>query len=235
MERGALSEEGFPKLADKFVLFCHITSRVPTDKNQELLKEKGGQGFPYLVFMDSEGNVVAKHSGARTVKGFENSGAKAVTYMEVKKKAEGGDKAAKIDLVLAEIDLGKVTLDEGQKKLKELGELSKEQQAKLDGLATNAAVMEVAKPIRRNDKQGMIDAGKKFAEMKSAGKIPTGDQEIQMFWIFIMDYAESQKDAKLFEEGFTALKTKFADSINKQWVQTNEERLKKLKESKEEH
>jgi hypothetical protein len=217
------------------VLFCHITSRVATDKHQELLKEKGGQGFPYLVFMDSDGNVLAKHSGARSIKGFEATGGKAVAYMEVKKKAEGGDKAAQIDLVLAEMDLGKTTLEEGQKKLKELGELSKEQQAKLDGIATNATVMEIVKPLRRNDKQGMIDAGKKFFDMKKEGKIPSGDQEFQMFWILMMDYAESVKDAKTFEEGFTSLKTKFGDTINKQWAQQNEERLKKLKEAKEEH
>jgi len=187
------------------------------------------------VFMDAEGNVVAKHSGARSVKGIETSGGKAVAYMDLKKKAEGGDKAAKIDLVIIEIDLGKTTLDEGKKKLKELGELSKEQQAKLDAIETNVAVTDTVKGLRRNDKQGMLDAGKKFFEMKGLGKIPSGDQEFQYFYMLMMDYVETQKDAKTFEECFTALKTRFADSINKQWVTQNEERLKKLKETKEEH
>lgn len=185
--------------------------------------------------MDSEGAVLAKHNGGRSVKGFEATGKNVVAYMELKKKAEGDEKAAKIDLVLVEIELGKTSLEDGQKKLKELGELSKDQQAKLDGILTNGKVMETVKPLRRNDKQGMIDAGKKFFEMKKEGKIPSGDQEFQFFHILIMDYAESAKDAKGFEESYAALKERFADSINKQWVQQNDERLKKLKESKDEH
>lgn len=41
-----------------FVLYLNITSRVDTHPDQGLLQAKGGRGFPYVVMMDSGGEVL---------------------------------------------------------------------------------------------------------------------------------------------------------------------------------
>ncbi len=210
--------------------FCHVTSKVATDKNQGLLQEKGGTGFPYFVMMDAEGNVIGKHEGERNVAGFEKTGQKAKAFLELKKKAEKGDRQARIDLLLAELELDHVTAEEAEKKIKEIGKLSPDQQTRLNGLLAGAAVKEVLKTV--NDKPSQIEAGKKFLEMKKAGKsAPTSDRELQAYWILMMNYAETQKDVATFEEALKILKAKFGDNPStKRFFDTKDEILKKLKE-----
>jgi len=93
-------------------------------------------------------------------------------------------------------------------------------------------IREVLSTVTR-DRATRLAAGKKFLEMKKAGKpAPTGDQEFQAYWIFIMDYAEGEKDAATFEEGFEALKQRYSQQMSPQFKNATEERLKKLKEGK---
>lgn len=193
------------------MLYCNITSQVPTDKDQDLLEQKGGDGFPYLIFMDSEGNILAKHEEERDAEGFARTGKKATAFLELKAKAGKGDKAAQTELVIAQLELGHITGEEAQKKLSGLGSLSKAQQAKVDGLLAAAEVRETLKTVTR-EKETQLAAGKRFLEMKKAGKpAPDGD-EAQPYWILIMNYAEEQKDAGTFADALQALKAKYGDN-----------------------
>ncbi|MGH7152014.1 MAG: hypothetical protein ACREIU_15020, partial [Planctomycetota bacterium] len=64
------------------VLFLHNTSRLKEEPYPELLREKGGRGFPYLVFLDSDGGVIARHDARRTVEDFRATKARAETYLD---------------------------------------------------------------------------------------------------------------------------------------------------------
>ena len=77
LEGGALMQDDFVRFSKNYVLFAHVTSQVPGDKNQDLLQKKGGTGFPFIAFMDSEGNVIAKHEASRTAYGWARTGEKA--------------------------------------------------------------------------------------------------------------------------------------------------------------
>jgi hypothetical protein len=223
LERGALSDESFRKLADKYVLFCHVTSQVPTDPHQNLMGKKGGQGFPFLAFLNSEGSLIAVHGGPRTVKSFEATGARTAAYLEVEKKADAGDAGAKVEMLLQQIELGRTTLKRGKGRLKEAGgELSKEQQARLEALEATAEVSELARAAGR-DPQKRAEAGKKCLEMKKAGRVPSGHWEKLTWWLLIMDCAEAAKDAPTFEEALKGLKDHVGD----------EPGVKKLLEEKE--
>lgn len=196
------------------MLFCHITTRVKTDKHQTLLQEKGGRGFPHLVFMDAEGNVIATHDGPRTVEGFEAAGKKARTHVELKKKADAGDKGARIELVIADLDAGRIKTAEADKKLGELGELSPEQKKALEAAKANADVRELHEKHKPTDpasaEKARVEVGKELLERKKAGKpAPTGEQEFQMYWFGLLRYAEHEKDAALYEEAFKAIEGKF--------------------------
>jgi hypothetical protein len=232
LEGGALLTDAFVEFSKEYVLYCNIMSRVPGDKHQNLLMEKGGQGFPYIVFLDAEGNVLAKHEGARDADGFRETGRKVQAFLEVRRKAETGGAEAKLDYLIARLDLGHVKVADAEREIGGLGTPSPEQKARLDEALTNATVLETVREIQSDE--GAEQAGKKFYEMHKAGKpAPTSDDAVQAYWILLMDCAEEKKDAAAFEAGFKALKAKFGELPQAQkWFKEKEETLKKLKESK---
>lgn len=212
------------------MLFCHVTSQVQTDKHDQLLSQKGGTGFPYLAFLDAEGNVLAKHMGMREVAGFSATAKTAAAFVDLKKKAENGDKAAKSELLVQQLELGHLSADDARAKMKDVA-LSAEQKAKVEALLANAEVQDVLKTVTQ-DKATRVAAGKKFLELKKAGKpAPAGEREFQSYWIFIMDAAEADKDARTFEEAYEALKKKYGPNMSPQFTKMTEDRLAKLKEA----
>ncbi len=76
-----LSSDEFAKWSADKLLFLHVTTRVDTDKYQTLLRDKGFRGFPSLAFLDAEGEVIAKHSGPRTLEGVKATSASAKKYL----------------------------------------------------------------------------------------------------------------------------------------------------------
>jgi hypothetical protein len=230
LEGGALLQDDFVKFAEGYVLFCHITTRVATDKHQDLLELKGGQGFPHIVFMDSAGNVIAEHEDERSAEAFGKTGEKAKAFLALKAKAEKGDAAAAVDYTIAQLELGQIKGGEAQAKLKGKT-LSKEQQAKVDGLISTAEVREIMETVTQ-DKTTQEAAAKKFIERKNAGKAaPSDERLVQPYWILMMNHAEGQKDAALFEECLKALKDRFGSNPQAQgFFKVKDDVLKKLKD-----
>ncbi len=221
----------FVRFSKEYVLFCHVTSHVKGRKYDGLLSEKGGRGFPHLVAMDSEGNVLAVHDGPRTAQGFAATMAVAKEFVELKKKAAAGDKEAKYRVLVHGIKMGSLSPLEAEKSVNELGPLAKERQEELSGLLADLAVRDVLKGVGP-DPTSQLEAGRKFMEMKRAGKPPpSGDGEVQAYWILMMRHAESRKDAAIFEEALNALKARFGGVPQaQQFFKTQEEKLRKLKE-----
>ena len=215
------------------MLFCHVTTHVATDKHQDLLEKVGGEGFPHIVFMDGEGKVLAEHDDERSAEAFGKTGEKAKAFLALKAKAEKGDKAAQVDFALAQLEMGQIKAGEAKDRLKG-HKLSKEQQAKLDGLATSAEVKEILATVNQ-DKETQIAAAKKFLEMKKAGKpAPADERNFQVYFILMMNYAEGEKNAALFEECLKALKGRFGDNPQAaNFFKAKEEALKQLKEGGE--
>lgn len=223
----------FAAFAKNYVLFCHVTSRVAGAKHDGLLSEKGGQGFPHIVAMDSEGDVLAEHEGPREAAAFEKTMAGAREFVEVMKKASAGDKGAKFKVLVHRLKMGSISAEEAEKVAKEAGPLSREQEGTLQALLADASVKDVLKTVTP-EKASKLAAGKKFLEMKKAGKTgPAGEMESQAYWILMMDYAEDQKDAATFEEAMNVLKEKFGKNPQaQQFFKAKEEALRKLKEGK---
>src|SRR5436189_5630341 len=61
LEHGALLTDDFVKFSKDYVLFCHITTMLPGVKYDELLSEKGGNAFPWIVMMDASGEIILAH------------------------------------------------------------------------------------------------------------------------------------------------------------------------------
>jgi hypothetical protein len=211
------------------VLFCHITTNIENEPHDKLLEETGGGGFPTILVLDEEGAVIGRHAGERTVAEFDKRVVKATAYRDAKKKAAGGDKSAGIDVAIAELELGTQTADAAKKKIDELGPPTDEQKARFEAILLNAEVLQ----IQAASGKDKVAAGKKFVEMKKAGHIPDGYKESDVFWNRILDYAESEKDAKLFEEALGKLREKFASNPNtKKFFEGKDAILQKLKTGK---
>ena len=212
------------KFSKDYVLFCHITTQIQGEKHGNLLEEKGGEGFPYIIFMDSQGSILATHEEERSAQGFAKTGEKARAFVSLKEKAAKGDKAAQVDLILLQLDMGQLKAADAETQLKAAGALTKEQQAKLDEILVNASVMDTVKGIEsENDAKA---AGKKFYEMQKAGKPgPSSEQAIQPYYILGMNAAEEAKDA--------ALKAKFgSNSQAKKFFEAKDKKLEELKAEK---
>lgn len=224
--------DDFVNFSKDYVLFCHITTRIEGEKHGDLLEKKGGQGFPHIVFMDSDGNVLAEHEMDRTAEAFAKTGQKARDFITLKAKADKGDKAAKIDFTIAQLSMGQITSAEAEKKIKEAGKPTAEQLARLDGELVNAVVMGIMKSVDSDDAAKV--AGKKFYDMEKASKPgPTGDQPMQPYYILMMGAAEAAKDVAVFEKALKILKGKFGDNPNaKRFFEANERKLAEMRAEK---
>ncbi|MCC6737527.1 MAG: hypothetical protein IT452_00660 [Planctomycetia bacterium] len=210
------------------MLFFHLTTHIEGEKNEKLYEEKGGGGFPAFLVLDEKGDVIVKHAGERSVAEFGKTIDRAANFMAVRKKAEGGDKPAGIDLAIAKLDLGMIKAEEAKKAIAELGEPTKEQQARLDAALLNAEVTAIATAAGKD----RASAGRQFNDMKAAGKIPTGTSERMTFWGCILDWAEAEGDAAAFEEALGKLREAVGANANKKYFETKEATLKKLKSKK---
>lgn len=125
--------------------------------------------------------------------------------------------------------MGKLKADEARKAIAELGTPTAEQQAHLDAALLNQEVLGILSASGTD----RAAAGKKFVEMKGAGRIPAGETEYLMLWDAILSYAEAQGDAKTFEEGLGKLREKLGQNPGKKkYLDAKDAVLKKLKEKK---
>jgi hypothetical protein len=215
------------KFSEKVVLFLHVTSHVEEDKYQELFEAKGGDGFPYMLYMDAGGDVIAKMDRPYDIDAFTTALGKASTYLAVVKKAEGGDKAASLEVLITKLETGGIKAEEAKKKLKELPKPSAEQLPRLNGALANAEVKDIVTEQQEA-------TAKKFIEMIKAKRVPTDKEVGETFYMTVLNYAEKQKDAASFEEALNGLKEMFGDNPQaKGFFDAKEKTLKKMKTEKD--
>jgi hypothetical protein len=208
LEHGPLLTDDFAKFSKDYVLFCHITSMIPGEKYGDLLEEKGGNAFPWLVFMDASGDIIAEHHGPRTAADFGRTGETAKSFISLKEKAAKGDKPAAIDFAILQLSMGKIKADEAEKTLQGAGELTKEQKDKYEAERTNAEVRESVAKLR-SDEQAAELGRKYYARHKEGKPAPTADNAIQSYYILVMDAAAEAKDPSTFESAYKILFDKY--------------------------
>jgi hypothetical protein len=192
------------------VAFCHVTTQIKGEKHADLLQQKGGAGFPHIVFMDAEGKVLAEHNGPRNGAGFAKTGETAKAFVALREKAAKGDPAAKADLLVQQLKMGHVKAADAEKEAASM-KLSDAQKAAFEAALADARVMDMVRGLR--SQEDAKKAGQEFLSMHKAGKkAPTGDEAIQPYWILLMGAAEEAKDVPAFEAALKALRAKFGDA-----------------------
>jgi hypothetical protein len=238
LEHHVFMSPEFDAWSENAVLFCHLTTGIPGDPDAGLLESKGGtrDHLPYFVFMDDEGRVVP-HRGAPTVPGLAETGNKVSALMDLRRKANEGSKDAAIELVFAAAELGVLPPKEMGKQLEGKGPLTEAQQARLESLRSSleigAEVAGILASVRRNDPNSAVEAGRRFAEMKRAGRSPS-QRDAHAFWSLILRYAESCGDVALYEETLGIVVEKFGqDPAASRVIADAERRLQRMKRASE--
>ena len=208
------------------MLFCHVTTRVEGDKDQDLLSKMGGRGFPTLLWLDAEGEQLASQ-GDRTVAGFRKTGDALIALQKLEKADRTEEQ--EVEYFLARVALGQMDLaaaKEAAKKLKANDELA----AQIDAALLNLEIEDTMKNVRTRDDAAA--AGKAFAKMVKDGRAPT-DKGVNtaQFWMMVSEHAYDESDAKLFEQCVTQIKAALGD--NKRYArvfQMLNQRLEELKQ-----
>ena len=211
------------------VLYCHITSRIEGRKNDDLLRQKSDRvAFPTMLFLNADGDVLAKHQEARTAAGFNGTLTKVKGFLAAKEKAKSGEPEAVFEVFLARVDLGQLGFADAQAKLKDLPKPTAAQKARLDGLLVNLEFTDLRKRMRQLGREGF--AGK-LAQMESAGRIPSGNNE-WMFYYYLMVEASRRKQIAKWESYLEKVKVIKADDKGFQrFIDSQQKALEKAKKA----
>jgi len=209
LEHGPLLADDFVKFSKDYVLFCHITTMIPGVKYDELLSEKGGNAFPWIVMMDSSGEIILAHGGERSAEAFARTGTKAKEYVALQTKAATGDKAAKIEFVILQVTYYKTTVADAEAALKAVGPLSKEQEAAWEAAQANARIREDMRAVKSDEDEAVL--GRKYYAQYKEKKLalPGGDMPFQYVAVRVLEASFEAKDADVFESMLKALKERY--------------------------
>ena len=208
-----LSTKEFGDFSKEFVMFCHITTRIEGRKDDDLLSKKGGRGFPHLVALDAKGDVIAQLAGGRTVEGFRAMMADGAKFMAVRKKEK---KTLDDELFLLKhaISMGNADFAKAKERVAAMKGLSAAQAKDLDGALLGLEIdAAMPKPKSQEEAKTMgVAGGKPFAAMWAAGREPADEAHIGSFFSLILEWAESEKDAALFEKALVKLRAQFGSN-----------------------
>ena len=216
MEASALSAAEFAEFGKKAVLFCHVTSRVDADKYQNLLSERGGQGFPYLAYLDADGALIGAPKG-RDVAAFDagltDAAASAKAWADEVKKLSAGSNADKIELVIKRVDRGELKVEEAREALKPLGEMSSDQRAKFNGIVADGEVMRILSAVKppttpAEREKVVSELAGQFAAMEKDGLVPNKPANQMNFFGLMFETASQKKDLARMEAIQAAAKSK---------------------------
>ena len=216
----------------------HVTTHIEGRKDDKLLSEIGGNFFPYVVALSSEGKVIAQLDfQKRSVDGFRDMMKEGRDFLDLKAKVDKGDNAAKIAYFPKAVKLGQFKLAEARKFVAGIKNVPADSKKEIDGLLAGLEMDEVLKPLRENRDPGkrkelQLAAGRKMGEMDKAGTIPWDDDHFRDFYALMVIAGEEDKNIAAMERGLAQLKERLGEKM-KRFTDQKEAVLQKLKEEKE--
>ncbi len=229
VEKTILSDPKFAAVTDKLALFCHVTSRVDSDPDQDLLPRMGGESFPFVVVTDYTGKQIAslgRLSSLADIRGMLDGEVAAFHALRV--RAAKGDKAAKAKFFLARLQLGHLTPKEIETELSRAEYLTPEQQQQIRRSLAILEVMEILASIDEKNPKSRKAAAERMLVMMRAGRIPS-DRSAFVFWQVLLAHADQTEDADLFETSLRSLKKLPGGRLDPKWLRKMELKLRALK------
>lgn len=221
----------------KYVTFLHVTTLIPGRSDDDLLGRVGGSGFPTLLVLDAEGEVVARPQ-ERTVHAFELAIAAGLDRLAeraalAQRKGEGG--ATLHDLgrdFLTSLGLAReldpevwmpryVAVRDG---------LSAEERRQVERRLTEAQLGRYTMPTLQLDldtKEGRDAALQLFSARRKLDELPNGAFGNRVV-LGMLRWAEHVKDPILFESLLAELRSVRVGLADGGFMAHNEKRLEHL-------
>jgi hypothetical protein len=230
LEQTVLSKPDFIEFAKSYVLLCHISTRIPSDADNFLFAEKGGNAFPTLMVLDAEGNVLARQCGERSMRAVREVVGEGQRFSDMIRNAGSSDVNQRYDCLCRQIEYGHLGPEAARANLAAIKGLSGDRAARLEGaivsLECRLALLEIRKAP---DESSQFAAAKRLVEMKRANHIPS-DQNVFPFWDWVMSYASHHQDVALYEDGLIAMRALLPNDPNsRESLQEKEAVLNRMK------
>ena len=159
--------------------------------------------------MDAEGEVIASPT-SRSVSAFNSTLTAVESYLELKARADGGDKSVANALFVAEMGFDKLDFDEATARFAKLRGFTADEKKTIESQIVGLEFTSMISEVRQLG-LGQEAARKRAADMAKAGRAPSGQMAGQ-FWTYCLRHADSDEDGKLYEESLTHLKKIYADN-----------------------
>jgi hypothetical protein len=228
LEDRLFTTKEFGVLARPVVLFCHVTSKVVGDPDQGLMRQFGGQGFPFVMALDERGLPIAHFQESLSLEGFEKFlQGEVAGYASLRTKAKSGDKNAQAEFLIRRIRLGHLQPGQIQMALDIADYLSAAQRKVIEQGLAGLEIREILARIDDKDPASFNRAAERFVAMKKSGRVPSGSQA-PVFWQVILAYADTTEDPALFEEALQAIAKLPGKKEPEQWMRRMQLRLRAL-------
>ncbi len=221
VEGGALSDPVFPEFARDYVLLAHITTRIPGRANDDLLHEKGGLGWPTVLFLDAEGDVVtpveviyyAAGGPSEAIRELSRVGEIARRYAALKAEGTALDARERVEWLHVRMALRKLALEDARREAEALP-FDAEDRARMDQALTDLEFMEISRPptgatVPREE------TGRRLYALFMSGRRPSRDPEKWSLLLWMRDAAEAAGDAGALEAALAEAQDLLAQSA---WV-----------------
>jgi hypothetical protein len=231
LEQTVLAKPEFVELSKGAVLFCHVSTHIPTDPDPFLFGEKGGTGFPTLMVLDEKGDILARHCGERSVPAVRRVLDQARAFADmIRRAAAGSDLALKRECLTKQLEFGHLDPEVARARVQELGKLPPDQQAWFETTIVARECDLAFLAIRKApDEPARVEAARRLVDMKERGRVPSDGRTI-MFWQWVMAWAANARDVKLYEEGLLATRALLPDDpSSRELCNAKQEILDRLK------
>lgn len=179
------------------------------------MSEKGGNGFPYLVFMDADGEVILQYNGEWEPAAIQKTGIAVGRYLALRNKGDAASTADRVALFQAKLELDLLRFDEANKEIVALVGLAgfhelvtNDELFAMNQKMVNLEFMDFFGELKEmgNQREVFAKAGKKILAMREAKRVPVGYAGMN-FWNLLMYYAEQEEDLALLQDAAENFKT----------------------------
>lgn len=214
-EREVLSAPDFAGLAERVVLYCHVTARLDTEHDR-LLFETRGSGWPHHVVLDATGRVLGTHESHRpkSVTELGHLIDQAQAYLRIEDQTERDLAAACRRRLDAGLAAGALDLRDARRLFARSGPMTHEDAQRLSAMVADLEVADVLRRYDRFDESTHAAAGAEFAAMWRQGKCPSARNAVRDFWGGLLVHLEHQEkpDLELYRQGLARLEDLFSDA-----------------------
>jgi len=182
-------------------------TRIEDREDDELLFDLGGTEHPSFLFLDAEGGVLGRHdAGDTSVKALEETGTRVKRSLDLRKKADAGDAAARVDLAIVRCELGVLEFSDLGGEL-EGAQLTPEQERAVGALEADATVSDMWQVLKKNrDEAAKSMIAEEFLALYAKGKHPGRPGNRRFYWAVLAGQGVARKDAALLGAALEGLR-----------------------------